>query len=49
LRIEAIAGLAKQWLKVAAQPEIAARIESYKTGEGLANVVTMVSVRTGKK
>ena len=49
LRIETIDSLAKQWLKVAAQPEIAARIESYKTGEGLANVVTMVSARTGKK
>jgi len=49
LRIEEIDGLAKQWLKIAAQPEIAARIESYETGEGLANVVTMVSARTGKK
>ncbi len=48
-RIEEIDGLAKQWLKVAAQPEINARIESIKTGETMDNVIALVNANTGKK
>ncbi len=48
-RIAEVDALAKQWLIIAAQPEIAARIESNKTGASMDNVITLVSTRTGKK
>jgi CHASE3 domain sensor protein len=48
-RIEEIDDLAKQWLKVAAQPEIDARIESNKSGATMDNVISLVNAKTGKK
>ncbi len=48
-RLEVIDSLANQWLTVAAQPEIDARIESSKTGGKVDNVIALVNARTGKK
>ena len=47
--IKVIDGLAKKWLKDAAQPEIAARIEINKNRAAMNNIINMVSTRAGKK